>query len=730
MTAPQILSRAALPSLIQSLDASDVLECYHLTRHAPLHLNLTAPAPILIPKSAIGLRYISGKKQEMELTLEYGPQRLGSDQQEEAIPVLQETYVSWQNEAKIYYNTQFEPERWESAHYMASITGVVLEKLLQKAVDYPRKRYQPFVVLLGDKVVLKSSSDSDFIRFVWEALATYGVSLQPLLPPRLYEARLHVSEISKLASGAMSVEHNYSMTVAQEAFSFIQTLQACVKSIATEQDPPTNEPTSMPSSTMLMEPTSMPSHTMYPTTMPSSSSSTMLEPTTMPSSTTSMEPSGANDITVVDDNDNLVDGNDDTGKDDNTDNDANKDLNGDNANDKDDDQADSDGNADDKDQNGSTRFRLLSSWQQYLFPESVEVREIEDGADAAVDDYSYNETTTDIMDNATSPPNEAQEANEAAQEAKEAAEEAKEAATTAADTKAADAAEAAANAAQKAANVTLQKQKQVAQQNLLSGDGDAMSLSLRECFTNPQYQLSRNGTTVGYLYLDGATYYRLNLTMPYLSVALVESPIPLPLKFATSGSGGGDFVDWTLTLGTIGFMIAFLMLMLQRAGFRFLRPLYMMQKWFFSPIESFDSYECDQENENIGRGFEHAFGEDVIPLSMGGRRPNGRARKLGARVFMESVDDDHQGDVEMVDKVKTPRRSPDSSGHNLGFGFGPIIMDLPDRLAKDPDLVDLPNLSSGSKVAVPVSIQHQRGRTLSRELGDLSDDDSVPDKCS
>jgi hypothetical protein len=47
-------------------------------------------------------------------------------------------------------------------------------------------------------------------------------------------------------------------------------------------------------------------------------------------------------------------------------------------------------------------------------------------------------------------------------------------------------------------------------------------------------------------------------------------------------------------------------------------------------------------------------------------------------------------------------------------------MDLPDRLARDPDLVDLPNLSSRSKVAVPVAIDHQRSNA-SRNLSDEGD---------
>jgi hypothetical protein len=775
MAAPQILSRAALPSLIHSLDASDVLECYHLTRHAPLHLNLTTSTPIIIPKSAIGLRYNSGTKGQMELTLEYGPQRLGNNQEEEALPSLEESFVSWQNDARIYYSTTVAPQEWESAHYMASITGVVLERLLQKAVDYPRKRYQPFVAQLvtstttttgtdntnnnNNKIVLKSSSDLDFLNFMWESLATLGVSLRPLLPPRQYEARLYVTDISKLPSGQVVLSETATTpttrrnsTVAQEAFGFFQKLQTCVSAIATAQDPPTKEPTTMPSM--------MTTSTDEPTNYNDNDNATTVEPTN----------DDGKDVRVDDndDDDDDAGANDDIQKgadqevnvqhnatDDDVDNindnhnsyqDGNVTIENHNGetggeNDGDDNAVDQDGNEDQVDnadnddtQDGTLRFRrFLSSWQQYVFPQSQEPRGVEDGSVVDHVDHSYNKNQTVDYGNATipPPPNEAQVASEAAQEAKEAAKEAKEAATTEADTRAADAAEAAANAAQKAANVTLVKQKKVMQQNLLSGDGDAISAALRECFTNPQYRLtSSSGTALVYLYLDGATYYQLNLTAPYVDVALVERPIPQAHEFATpAGGGGGDFIDWTLALGTIGFFVVFVVLMLQRGGFRLFQPLYKMQKWYFSPSEVPDS---DEENVPIGQGYEHAFGEDVIPLSMGGRRPLSvfRKRRRVVPVFLElNGNDDHSGDFEMVDSPKTPRRSPESSGHDLGFG--PSSMDmhsLPDRLARDPELVDLPNLNSGSKVAVPVSIQHQRIRSRSQELGDIADDDSDASK--
>ena len=102
----QILTRALLPQLaaIQQLDASDVLECYTLVRLAPLHqpqFNST----IMIQKMALGFVYRptsaknhysnnNFKKQPLELTLEYGPQRTGSTLLEDAMPFVSGEYVT------------------------------------------------------------------------------------------------------------------------------------------------------------------------------------------------------------------------------------------------------------------------------------------------------------------------------------------------------------------------------------------------------------------------------------------------------------------------------------------------------------------------------------------------------------------------------------------------------------------------------------------------------------
>ena len=756
--------------------------------------NTTAtPAPLVITKNAIGLRYSgSNDKLPLQLTLEYGPQRMGEWQRQEATPAVHasSSYTTWQNQAHVYY-ADLQQHEWSSAYFMASITGAVLEPLLVEAVSYceERKRYQPFVVYQGDRVVVKSSSSGDFIHHLWTTLAELGVQLRPILPPPVYVPQLHVSDVRKVAAGDVVVvenDDNATTIVSQEASLFYTKLQTCVTAIATGDYSAFQNAT-----TTTMEPT------MTPTTTFITTITTTVAPTKAKHSTNNTTKKQTDNTKDIDDggnhnnNNNNSDAGGEVDENDQHDDDDNQEDNNATATEDHDAAAgdDDDETKDaDKDHNVNSEMpptRLLQSLRQFwchvrdISSSSTKQPELQnrrrrtnlrmlqrwmqdqdqEEEDQVTDDFTENTST-----NSTSPPapssaptkngNEAEEANKAAQEAKEKAHEAKEAATTEADSKAADAAEAAANAAQKAADVTTQKQQQVLQKNLLSGDGDLMSMSLVTCFTDPQYELvQEDGSAIAYIYLDGATFYRLNLTMPYLDVAKADRPIPQPPSAA--GSGGGDFVDWTLAIATIAFLCIGVMLVFQRIGFKFLEPLYKLQKWFFSPTDSgYDSEE--EEAMKMGQGFEHAFGEDAIPFSMGGRRPdnNGKSPRQRRQVipmddnddlYMEATngqdydEDGHPGHVEMVgDTTQMRLRSLSSSSGGLGSGAqgsdnhhhgrhrsGPIIMDLPGRLSRDPDLVDLPNLSSTSKVAVPVSIENQRSR--SRDLTDDDDDDDDDD---
>ena len=379
--------------------------------------------------------------------------------------------------------------------------------------------------------------------------------------------------------------------------------------------------------------------------------------------------------------------------------------------------------------------------------------------------------------------NEVDEAQEAADQAKQAAAEAKDAAKTEVDSKAANAAEAAANAAQKAADATSNAAALSAMEALFNGDGSAIATILSPCLSDPLFGIAKpdeNGTLVSqaYLYLDGSSYYKLNLSYPFMQVVSVEHTLPQPRDFGGSG-GGVDFVDWSLALLLL-FVTLFGILMLIQQVFggyvKLIRPLFDFQMWFFNPLHYEDIKTTMEVEENIsqsqqhGMGHAHTFGQDAIPVSMGGRRPfvpmspvrgNNEVRRKKSR-----IDDDDDDDVEVRERIplngsgehqdesessnemceiemteaKTPpinrefgrgtsRGSAGSADSASSFGFvenvgttnGIVgnmellvndhrIMEkgLPSRLARDPEMVDMPNLKSTSKVAIPVGIKRNK----------------------
>ena len=145
-----------------------------------------------------------------ELTLEYGPQRTGVAKTSESIPRVHVDmeiggqtnsnigkYVSWENEGRVYHTTQISGE-WTEAYYMASITGVVLEKIIQRAVDYTykRPRYQPFEVVSipSQQLLLRSSGSDDFVLEMFRDLAELYVDIDPLLVPPRGRVQFYVSD--------------------------------------------------------------------------------------------------------------------------------------------------------------------------------------------------------------------------------------------------------------------------------------------------------------------------------------------------------------------------------------------------------------------------------------------------------------------------------------------------------------------------------------------------------
>lgn len=735
---PQILSHTAVPGLVGDLDASDVLECYRLTRNAVLHVPFGDHTPpttasnatryITTKKTAIGLRYHPNKKQQLastnfiklplELTLEYGPTRFGLDQRNEAVPhvqVLEEDsntakLVSYENEAKLYFTTDIDSKEWTSASYMGSLTGAVLPNLLSQALEYAahHPRYQPFQVyqmkeieqeegserkMTEPKLVLKSSSSSDFVEFMWESLASVGVELEPILSPSVHQARLFVSSIEKV-SGVDEESHELVTTL---AYRFYNKLQHCVTALATG-DYTDFTPTQAPSSSPIPSsaPTSLTDNSTMSPTMGFNSTDEALQKEEGSDMDTDGNSTTTDDVTR-------------------------------------------------KDQDEHHSSRWYSRWRH---PHSIRKLQEVAGEESRTKDTTQDETDSShvptlspslsptvssaptanmtLAPTSSSTMNEAEQAAQAATEAKEAAAQAKNEAHTDAESKAATAAEAAAQAAQKAADATQTKTQQQSMEGLLSGDGSAMSTVLTQCITNPQYQIN---ASQAYLYLDGAFYYKLNLTPPYLDVVTMDRPIPRPPLL--NAGGGGDFVDWILAFVLFGLLGLCFLITCQQIGIPIIPPLYKLQRAFFSPRH----FDEEDDRDNKGQGFQHAFAEDVIPLSMGGRKPM-MLPAHDEEDLMEEVQDrgsSHEmsnihlggGDLEMVSTadLETPvafvrTRSGlssdgriDGSSHSRGMANS-----LPRRLSRDPELVDLPHLQSTSKVAVPVSLsvsEHQNDDSLS-----------------
>lgn len=859
---PQILTRSNVPLLSEGLDAGDILECYALVRKATVHNSLMSDATMTIHKVALGLRYRpltvndpTDEEKIREITLEYGPQRMGVGLNQESMPTVQQenaagggdvvdfnstsskSFVTWENEGKVYYTTQIASTGYISAYYMASVTGTVLGKILDKAVEYPMenayirgrpRRYQPFVVVDGNaglpppgfegeympkpsqrKVLLRSSSSVDFMEYMFYTLAELGVSLHPILAPPAYEIQLFATGVEKVKVGPP-------VWVTQAAATFYEKLYQCIEAKVTgDYTGFTKQPT--PSPTTISPTTANPAASLAPS-ISDQVVDVEPEPTFETNGTESSIEVGydSNDndrqrslradfpgtpqvmetdppIDALKDIENLID--------------------------------DADGTA-----VNATAVPTVNQTAIHASQASDETGSLALPSESSIASIngSYiisNLTTPDVTAingtnlNISFPPSissspsafptndvpsaspsmiptavkvnkqdtksEVDEAQEAADQAKQAAAEAKDAAKTDVDTKAADAAQAAANAAQKAADATSNAAAQAAMEALLSGDGSTMISFISPCFSDPQFGIAvqgENGTLISqaYLYLDGSSYYKVNLTYPFMQVVPVEHTLPQPRDFASSGSGG-DLLDWTLALSLL-FMFLFGILMLVQQIFggyvKLIRPLFNFQIWFFNPLHYEDIKDSMEEERRLtesqqGRGQPHSFGQDVIPVSMGGRRSS-HFQHPGLRMLrsVEANDDEneretiplngsgeHQLDssklsdeefqeIEMTAARGSPVRrafegshrsssaasydSGDSdasltyvtsptyagTGDNVSGVVGNMELiemdhrireeELPERFTRDPDFVDMPNLKSSSKVAIPAGVKRNK----------------------
>eukprot|EP00531_Pseudo-nitzschia_arenysensis_P006276 CAMPEP_0116124468 /NCGR_PEP_ID=MMETSP0329-20121206/5296_1 /TAXON_ID=697910 /ORGANISM="Pseudo-nitzschia arenysensis, Strain B593" /LENGTH=809 /DNA_ID=CAMNT_0003618449 /DNA_START=685 /DNA_END=3114 /DNA_ORIENTATION=+ len=735
---PRILTKSSVNLLTHGLDASDVVECYALVRSAPLHG--IANSSITIQKMTIGIRFRPkaadlknpfNVKTPMELTLEYGPARLGPLLSDEAMPIVQgndesSSYLAWDNAAKVYYTQKIVAENFLSSHYMASMTGAVLNKLLTEAVEYAeyRRVYQPFAIYSDtEKLLLRSSSSADFVWFVWSHLAKLGVEIEPILPPTMYDARLYTKFVTKVFPD---------QSVVREAATFYQRLYNCMESIATnnygsflsskqqsdigDDDEVTSAGNNSPTtedgdyrylgiaSDHLEEYNSSRQHSRRGRALEGVVEETEVDKEV---EAEEIEPDDSEIVeTEVDEDEDYAE------------------------------------NIEPEFDDTNVPEHLEAEMTEKPTTETENDEEPSNIPQATLDtDMPTDEPTS--AGSETDPPTAAihdvEKAQNAANDAQKAADEAKIAAQTEGETKAADAAQAAADAALAAADATSSAASQAAMDSLLSGDGTMMSSIISTCFSNPRYEISspdanRTVPIDIYLFRDPSTYYKLELISPYLEVTKLSRPLPKAASMLSDYGAGGDALDWTLAM--IIFLSMFLMVLLicQQMGKRYIAFIFKCQRYFFNPRNHNDEME---PTSGIQSGSHFFFGKNGIPVSMGGKQSSYSPLKNGGSLQNMIVDEaftDEDGDgeqhgleitqggrrkfsqnrspapeLEMVnfgsDSRQTPRMRPykDSSDSSQGSSEGDEIhLEIPDRLLRNPDLVELPSLKSKSKVAIPV----------------------------
>jgi hypothetical protein len=730
---PRILNRNLIPSLTKGLDASDALECYVLVRSAPLHG--IANSTISVQKMAIGVRFrpkggvdptLPHAKRPMEMTLEYGPLRVGPLLNDEAMPIVQveesTSYLSWDNVGKVYFTRKIVKEHYISSYYMASMTGAVLDQLLTEAVDYTERRraYQPFSVYSEERGrELHSSSSSDFVWYIWAHLAKLGVEIDPILPPPVYEARLHVKSVSKVIPEP---------AVAHQAALFYQKLYDCLEAIATNNYGSFGQ--------------------------------------SLGDSTTSSNKDAGNDRRRLEDYEgNVTITQNEGGPSSNSSTETTAQY-----------PAATEPTIDSAEGAGieTTPPTTSPSMQTDFSPEPTFEDEFlsDDDEDEFVGPGAKNvNPSSSTTENQDEPGQGVEKTQQAADEAQKAANEAKEAAETEGETKAADAAQAAADAAQAAADATSEAASKAAMDSILSGDGSMMSSIIATCLSNPQYEIAvsdGNGTvtTDAYLYRDSSFYYKLELISPYLSVVRLNRALPKAVILSDFGAGG-DVVDWFLAL-SIGFSVLFMVLLIcQQMGIYCVGSIFRCQRWYFNPRKH--DYDGDAIS-GVQSGALFFFGESGIPLSMGGKRssysPLGQQdtiQQIMAEIHENDEDEQYPSltsqmasrmrtmsnssmEIEMAElsqenirnggmkhgaavpgRLNTPKNIEQMQREKSSTSLGSedeIEGVVPERLLRDPRLVELPSLKSKSRVAVPVGSANTSSSNNSHHKSTSSADDA------
>ena len=288
----------------------------------------------------------------------------------------------------------------------------------------------------------------------------------------------------------------------------------------------------------------------------------------------------------------------------------------------------------------------------------------------------------------------------------------------------------AAEAAKKAADATTAARNKIQSEGLISGDGALATQILSACFSDPKYGIAQKDEVMksstamnrtenyddtfdnservtdeivktrqsayAYIYLDGDTYFRLNLTAPYWGTAASFQTVPQPnLK----PEGWGDAVDWAICIFILLTALFGFLVMCHQGGCVYLDKRLRFH-WFFKPtehdkVDSADEFYFNEAEKNAlqrGGGFAHTIGIDAIPTSMGGKLSH-YTDKIESG---SSTADDHSTGVLLE---MTHQRSESGNGVTPGRGDNlPCSL----RIRRDnPDQVQRPSAMTASKPAIP-----------------------------
>ena len=275
----------------------------------------------------------------------------------------------------------------------------------------------------------------------------------------------------------------------------------------------------------------------------------------------------------------------------------------------------------------------------------------------------------------------------------------------------------AAKAAQKAKDASVAARSKASAEALLSGDGVLMTSVLSSCFSDPKYGIrikeeiqsnvewdSNEETgrgvemqemTIAYIYFDGDTFFRLNLTAPYWGTARGLEIVPPPQAHP---EGHGDAVDWAIFLLILIGTLFGLLVMVHQAGIVVDKRLRF--RHFFNPTKKISDWEYEGLNQSPkGGGFPHTdlfLTVESIPTSMGG---NDGSLSPTARDEQSTSFLNDERDLEMTERkistldINDCPITPTNHSHALPLSL---------RMKRfTPDLVERPSLKSYTKVAMP-----------------------------